>query len=145
MTKTTIHSQDDAVQACDILHGLGVEVVVITSLYYEKDGNITLMGSSRKHDTLDRFVIQMPSLPHYYTGTGDLFGSLLLGWTLRHPDQLSLACEKAVAGIRSVILNTAAHQQCQEATGVNRHSELRIIQSRQDLESPQIELRAIPI
>ena len=137
LTDVEIKCEADAIRACDILHDKGVEVVVITSLYYN-DEEIVLLGSSRKENDKCRFALCMPALPHYYTGTGDLFGALLLGWSLKHPTDLKLVCEKAVSGIRSVILNTAKHYKHSTAT----HPELRIIQSRTEIENPTISLTA---
>lgn len=71
-------------------------------------------------------------------GTGDLFGALLLAYYLKHPTDLKLVCEKAVAATRSVILNTAKYQKENNIV----HPELRIIQSRDALENPEIEFVA---
>eukprot|EP00012_Vannella_robusta_P002462 CAMPEP_0206184632 /NCGR_PEP_ID=MMETSP0166-20121206/1336_1 /ASSEMBLY_ACC=CAM_ASM_000260 /TAXON_ID=95228 /ORGANISM="Vannella robusta, Strain DIVA3 518/3/11/1/6" /LENGTH=123 /DNA_ID=CAMNT_0053599689 /DNA_START=128 /DNA_END=496 /DNA_ORIENTATION=- len=85
LTDVEIKCEADAIRACDILHDKGVEVVVITSLYYNDE---EIVGSSRKENDKCRFTLCMPALPHYYTGTGDLFGALLLGWSLKHPTDL---------------------------------------------------------
>lgn len=140
LTGIKINCEEDAIKACNCLHDKGVEVVVITSLYYYKD-EIVLMGSSRKQNSRCCFTLKMPKLPHYYTGTGDLFGALLLGWSIKHPDDLKKVCEKAVAGIRAVILNTAAYQETLNASDSRKnHPELRIIQSRQEIEHPIVSL-----
>lgn len=151
LTGMSIHSEEDAAAVCERLHEKGVRVVVITSLYYTQDDHITLMGSRRASngtDIAERFFIRVPSLSYYFTGTGDLFGALLVGWSLKHPDNLALVCEKAVAGIRAVILNTIASvQQSTETSpiGVRRCSELRLIQSRKEIENPVIEFRAVSL
>jgi len=151
LTGMSIHTKEDAAAVCDCLHEKGVRVVVITSLYYTQDDHITLMGSRRAangKDLAERFLIRMPSLPYYFTGTGDLFGSLLVGWSLKHPDNLALVCEKAVAGIRGVMLNTiSAVRQSTETSpiGVRRASELRLIQSRNEIENPVIEFHSVSL
>lgn len=50
----------------------------------------------------------MPKLPEdkgAYTGTGDLFSSLLLGWSIK-ADTFQIACEKAVATLQAVLTRT---------------------------------------
>ena len=145
LTQTTISNEEDAIKACDILHDMGVEIVVITSLYYHDGDSIILIGSSRNPDNTCRFKIHMPKLPHYYTGTGDLCSSLILAWSLKHPSNLTLACEKAVAAVRAVILKTAEYQNTTSNPIYKQHPELRLIQSRDQLEHPTITLKATPI
>lgn len=38
---------------------------------------------------------------------GDLLAALLLAWLYRHPDDVALAAEKAVAGLQAVLAKTA--------------------------------------
>lgn len=87
----------------------------------------------------------MPKLPHYYTGTGDLCSALILGWSLKHPKDIQLACEKAISGIRAVIQNTSKFQETTTNPIALKHPELRLIQSKNEIENPKITLHATSI
>lgn len=52
----------------------------------------------------------VPKLPAVFTGTGDLFASLLLVWRQKHPENLKLACEKTMSSVQAVL-----HETLQEA------------------------------
>ena len=55
--------------------------------------------------------MEIPKLYATFTGTGDLFASVLLAWLYRHPNDLSLACEATVSTIQAVLHRTLAHAQ----------------------------------
>ena len=50
--------------------------------------------------------MEIPKLPAIFTGTGDLFASLLLAWMQKHPNDLKLACEKTMSAVQSVLNRT---------------------------------------
>ena len=71
------------------------------------------------------FVIGVRVLDGYFSGTGDLFSALLLGWLIRGCSTAD-ACVRTVAALQSVLRRTAA-----------AHSfELLLVQSRHDIECP---------
>jgi len=55
--------------------------------------------------------MEIPKVDAIFTGTGDLFASLLLAWLYRHPDDLALACEATVSTVQAVLTRTLAHAQ----------------------------------
>eukprot|EP01116_Phalansterium_solitarium_P004770 TRINITY_DN1588_c0_g1_i1.p1 TRINITY_DN1588_c0_g1~~TRINITY_DN1588_c0_g1_i1.p1 ORF type:complete len:317 (+),score=71.09 TRINITY_DN1588_c0_g1_i1:49-951(+) len=132
----------DACRASDELQRLsGCQAVVITSLLLDPAGDvITLLGSSYGNGdrSARRFCIRVDRLPFPFTGTGDLFASLLLGWlindgaSLDSADALQHACEKAVNAVQAVLRRTLSAGS----------KELRLIQSRHDLEKPPMSVLA---
>ena len=50
--------------------------------------------------------MDIPKLPAIFTGTGDLFASLLLAWMQKHPNDLKLACEKTMSAVQAVLNRT---------------------------------------
>jgi len=70
----------------------------------------------------------------YFTGTGDLFTALLLAHLCHDPDSLAAVCERAVSAILAVLTRTAAAGSW----------ELRLIQSKRDIEQPVITVHAEP-
>lgn len=55
--------------------------------------------------------MEIPKLEATFTGTGDLFASVLLAWLHRHPNDLALACEATVSTVQAVLKRTLAHAQ----------------------------------
>lgn len=55
--------------------------------------------------------MEVPKLDAVFTGTGDLFASVLLAWLYRHPNDLALACETTVSTVQAVLRRTLAHAQ----------------------------------
>lgn len=55
--------------------------------------------------------MEVPKLDAVFTGTGDLFASVLLAWLYRHPNDLALACEATVSTVQAVLRRTLAHAQ----------------------------------
>ena len=58
-----------------------------------------------------RIRMEVPKLDAVFTGTGDLFASVLLAWLYRHPNDLALACEATVSTVQAVLRRTLAHAQ----------------------------------
>jgi pyridoxine kinase len=55
--------------------------------------------------------MEIPKLPAVFTGTGDLFASLLLVWMQKHPNDLKLACEKTMSAVQAVLKRTLQEAQ----------------------------------
>jgi pyridoxine kinase len=55
--------------------------------------------------------MEIPKLPAIFTGTGDLFASLLLAWMQKHPNDLKLACEKTMSAVQAVLKRTLREAQ----------------------------------
>src|SRR3989338_144205 len=100
-------SIDSALQICNHLHTQSrVKSVLISSL----------LPSAAYHDELlvllswnfgaQQFLLEIPSIDAYFTGTGDLLSSQILAWTTIHPDNIPLALEKSVATVHHVISET---------------------------------------
>ena len=111
LTGITIQSIDDAQQACELLHDMGVSTVLITSIVFP-DNNIgsddTIideqlkpppdsigMFASRRiqcnthteqpndsdNKTNEQYILYTPRLEGQFTGTGDVCACLFLAWT----------------------------------------------------------------
>lgn len=110
LTRVEISNIADAVRACDILHGKGPNIVVITSLSFPEDeGSIVILASIRTDGDSRRnvYTMSVPKIEGYFTGTGDLFSALLLGWIDKYPGDLQKALEHAVGGLQVVLKETA--------------------------------------
>ncbi len=150
-----IKDEADALQALTAMHSLGVPNVVITSVSLSTPktdmSTLILYGSSlaTSRTDADQFCIKFPKLNGRFTGTGDLTAALILAHCAptdenKNKSQLKLrnACEKAMATIQAVLKCTVdyAGEETTDATlspaARVRKSELRLIQSKVNIESP---------
>eukprot|EP00271_Cylindrocystis_brebissonii_P008008 TRINITY_DN22012_c0_g1_i1.p1 TRINITY_DN22012_c0_g1~~TRINITY_DN22012_c0_g1_i1.p1 ORF type:complete len:442 (-),score=39.69 TRINITY_DN22012_c0_g1_i1:780-2105(-) len=144
LTGLSIQSAEGVMKAFDLLHNAGPAKVVITSM--ELDGELAIFGSERKEGCQDhQFVIKVPKLASYFTGTGDLTTALLLGWTYKYPDDLARATELTVATLQSVLARTLGDWSRTRVTPSVKQLELRLVQSREDIMNPIIVYHARPL
>lgn len=139
LTNIKINSLDDAYIACCYFHKvMNVPTVVITSINNIGDDNniihivastTTTSSSSNHHNQLPSqyTYLSVNKYPGYYSGTGDLMSALLLVW-LSSGRSIQQSLEYTVSSIQAVIQRT---YQCDS-------NELKLIQSRNDLEKPTI-------
>ncbi|XP_013875546.1 pyridoxal kinase [Austrofundulus limnaeus] len=153
LTGRKICTEDDAIKVMDLLHDMGPETVVLTSTDLpSKHGDqfLVALGSQRirKPDgtiTCQKICMDIPKVDAAFVGTGDLFAAMLLAWTYHHPKDLKTACEKTVSAIHHVLKRTITYANEVAGPG-NKPSpaqlELRMIQSKADIENPSIVIEA---
>ncbi|XP_062060597.1 pyridoxal kinase isoform X2 [Lepus europaeus] len=147
-----IRSQEEALEVMDVLHSMGPDTVVITSSDLPSPRGsdyLIALGSQRIRGpdgscVTQRIRVDMHRVDAVFVGTGDLFAAMLLAWTHKHPDNLKMACEKTVSAMQHVLQRTI---QCAQAqAGVGKPSpaqlELRMVQSKRDIEDPEIVVQA---
>nr|O35331.1 RecName: Full=Pyridoxal kinase; AltName: Full=Pyridoxine kinase [Rattus norvegicus]AAB71400.1 pyridoxal kinase [Rattus norvegicus] len=148
-----IHSQEEAFAVMDVLHRMGPDTVVITSsdLPSPKGSDYLMaLGSQRmrKPDgstVTQRIRMEMRKVDPVFVGTGDLFAAMLLAWTHKHPDNLKVACEKTVSAMQHVLQRTIRCAKAEAGEGQKpspAQLELRMVQSRKDIEDPEIVVQA---
>lgn len=137
LTERKLRSEQDALDACALLHAKGPRIVVITSLYYgshaaDPDSRLHILGSERCADgKLVRVLVSVPRQNGYWSGLGDLIAALLLAWHARLGDgRIVDVLQRAVASVQAVIRNT-------RAAGTR---EIRLVQSKADIENPPADL-----
>lgn len=154
LTGRNISSEKDAVEVMNLLHSMGPDTVVITSSDLPSplgDQYLVALGSQkivRADGTMVTQQIRMdiPRVDAVFVGTGDLFAAMLLAWTHLHPNDLKMAYEKTVSVLHHVIKRTITF--AKEVAGPNRKPspaqlELRMVQSKADIEDPAIVLNAV--
>uniref|UniRef100_A0A8C4D8S8 pyridoxal kinase n=1 Tax=Dicentrarchus labrax TaxID=13489 RepID=A0A8C4D8S8_DICLA len=153
LTGRKINTEDDAFKVMDLLHKMGPETVVLTSTDLpSKHGDqfLVALGSQKivKPDgtsTSQKICMDIPKVDAVFVGTGDLFAALLLAWTHHHPKDLKAACEKTVSVMHHVIKRTITY--ANEMAGPGKRPspaqlELRMVQSKADIENPAIVIEA---
>jgi len=87
----------------------------------------------------------MPLIGKAFVGTGDLFAALLLAWTDRHQENLKLAMEKVISTMQAILTRTqlAAEEEVKDGKSPTfSELELRLVQSKRDIENPQMCIEA---
>lgn len=142
LTGFRICSEGDGREACNILHAAGPSKVVITSIVIE--GSLLLIGSHQKKrdQSPEQFKIIIPKIPAYFTGTGDLMTSLLLGWSNKYPDNLGKAAELAVSSLQALLQRTVNDYRSAGYDPQSSSLEIRLIQSQDDIRNPQVKFKA---
>ena len=159
LTGMKIESESDALKVCDKLHDRGPSIVVITSLTLEKktddSKHILMLLSHQEKDSCSSssssrhaYVIRVPRLEGYFTGTGDLTASLMLGY-LGKGYTSKQALEMTASSVHAVLKRTSNHEakmirQAKESGKIRTRRpsrtvpppELRLIQSQNELRSP---------
>uniref|UniRef100_A0A673AW98 pyridoxal kinase n=1 Tax=Sphaeramia orbicularis TaxID=375764 RepID=A0A673AW98_9TELE len=141
------------VQVMDLLHQMGPETVVLTSTDLpSKHGDqfLVALGSQKtvKPDgtnATQKICMDIPKVDAVFVGTGDLFAAMLLAWTHHHPRDLKAACERTVSVMHHVIKRTINY--ANEMAGPGKRPspaqlELRMVQSKADIENPAIVVEA---
>ncbi|XP_076413195.1 pyridoxal kinase-like [Peromyscus maniculatus bairdii] len=148
-----IHSEEEALEVMDMLHCMGPDTVVITSSDLpspQGSDYLIALGSQRmrKPDgstVTQRIRMEMRKVDAVFVGTGDLFAAMLLAWTHKHPDNLKVACEKTVSAMQHVLQRTIRCAKAQAGEGKKpspAQLELRMVQSKKDIEDPEIVVQA---
>eukprot|EP01082_Thalassiosira_pseudonana_P001339 g865.t1 g865 contig10:881521-882773(+) len=161
LTGISIHNIKDAQSACDILHGLGVPLVLITSVVFGEgdDGkeenklitpsNSIGMFASRDGAAVEQYLLYTPKFEGQFTGTGDLCASLFLGLTARGDETTRDALEKLAGTMHAIVKRTS---QCAkvgseegdtaEKANVVFSREMKLVQSQNDILHPPRLFRA---
>jgi len=149
LTERKILNETDVIESMKILHTMGAKTVVISSsdLGTTKD-SLSAFGSTRSGDneSIQVWKIVIPRIGHLFTGTGDLLAALLLAWMHRTNGNLPTAMEKSIATLQQVLRRTASYAEDQVARGKAygvKILELRLIQSKQDIENPPSSIKAV--
>jgi pyridoxine kinase len=137
LTGLKVDSLESAEKACLALHDMGPSIVCITSISFPGDNTrMAIVASQRKQNVTEVWYVEFPQLNCRFTGTGDLCASLLLAHT-------SL-CESLPDALETVI-NTMAVviERTYESAGDSVLSrELKLIQSKRDIENPPKKYKA---
>ncbi|CAH1114319.1 unnamed protein product [Psylliodes chrysocephalus] len=137
----TIKETDDVWKAIDVLHCKGCETVIISSADIpEKPDLLSIFASRKKGVSHEKYIMEIKKLPVAFTGSGDLFASLILSWMHKTENDLKLSLENTVASLQSVLVRTIEAMQGKENTVRNR--ELKLLQSKKDIEEPKVIYKA---
>ncbi len=135
LTEKKVTDFESARVAFEILHSKGIETIILTSCQFNetKSDIICLLASVKKGDGKVRvFQAEQPLVKGYFTGTGDLIAALLLAWLARDKENFVGAIEKACTSMHAVVHRTSESRCDSDPT------ELQLVQSRKDIEEPDV-------
>jgi len=136
LTGKKINSRDDAWKAIEMLHKRGCKTVVLSSTELGDEEHLLALASSKAGTTKVAITINIPKLPACFTGTGDLFASLFLAWMYKTNNRLKEALERTINTLQAVLKRTISYV---DAVGISQKSlELKLIQSKADIENPDL-------
>ncbi|KAK9299317.1 hypothetical protein QLX08_007664 [Tetragonisca angustula] len=142
LSNTKINTMSELQNALKELHKIGPQTVAVSST--EINDKLTAIVSTSKDNKLIK--IDIPKIPANFTGSGDLFAALFLAHTYLQ-DNIKTAVEKTINSLYSVLLKTYEYSKaCQDKESqLARRIELRLIQSKNCIENPEICLFAEPL
>jgi pyridoxine kinase len=165
-----ISSLDDACAVTKKLHSFGSPNVIITTLSLplsEVPAEIHLDSSSEESlycftsqtlndGTIEQYLISFPTYPGYFTGTGDLFSSLVVARLQESIEKnkkgnysLVNAAYRVICSVNAITKNTYLYQEKWKSTVDNddtkasskakfvRKCELQLIKGKKEIEEPE--------
>ncbi|KAI9229572.1 MAG: pyridoxal kinase [Piptocephalis tieghemiana] len=155
LTGRSIGSLEEAKEVTGLLHDLGPRHVVLTSITFPTEPEtLYILGSSAPgmsgREGAQAFYIAFPRLKGWFTGSGDLFSSLILARFHQEGDLIK-ACELTVASVQAILHRTQNKAQNEDALATRRGAhplkvracELALIPGRGDLENPTVKYTCI--
>ncbi|CAB3373844.1 Hypothetical predicted protein [Cloeon dipterum] len=146
LTGTKMNNKEEAWEAVRLLHAKGPKTVILSSTELGSEDYLLALASYSDGTKSTRISVEIPKLPAIFTGTGDLFAALILAWMTKSNSDLKGSVEKTISTLQAVLKRTIAH--AEEQSGgkppSKAHLELRLIQSKSDIEQPTISVTAVP-
>lgn len=146
LTEKTISNEKDIWEAVQWFHNRGIDTVAISSSDLGKPGELRAFLSKKNGP---RFALNIPKQGTNisFTGTGDLFASLFLAHSYQIPTTLlPTALERTIATLQAVIKRTIDSMPLDVIEGRRKvtsfECELKLIQSKCDIENPEVKLHA---
>lgn len=148
ITGQDIKSEEDVKIGLNKLLNMGVNIAVLSSctskIHSNKDRILVSYAACKK--TGDLFKIEFPRFPVNFVGSGDVFSALILSWLSRSSFDVSEALEKTVATMQAILSRTTDYIKEKGLTPNQqvpaKIKELRLIQSKVDIESPVVTIKA---
>lgn len=147
ITDVKIKTEADVWKACSWFHDKGVATVALSSTKLGKDDELMAYLSHKTDNDEQKFVLAIPKVEGIrFTGTGDLFAALFMAHASNDGNNLGKAFENTIASLQAVIRKTYESVPDDVKKGERKalpyERELKIIQSKRDIEQPKIELVA---
>lgn len=147
LTGKTIKSEQEAWDAVEWFHSKGVKTVAISSSELGGSDALLALVSHKEGNKSQRYRMEIPKQGNgiRFTGTGDLFAALFLAHSTLTKFDVCTTLERTIASLQAVITRTLTYIPEDVKAGkvqvTSTQRELKIIQSKQDLEQPKVTFR----
>lgn len=145
LTGLKITNESDALKCMQAFHDKGPSTVVLSSTELGESGKNMMCYCSKKGDKVQQLRTCIPVIGEAFVGSGDLFAATFLAWSHHHPNDLKTVCEKVLSTMQHVLQRTQKAAEAIAGSG-NKPTlpqlELRLIQSKKDIENPEICIKA---
>lgn len=141
LSGVSIKTEEDILQAADVLHNKGTRTVIITSSEIGSKGVLTGVGSMRKDGRNIVVKFEIPKLDGHFTGAGDLFAAVFLAWMHKTNSDLKVSCEKSSSTVYHVLKRTLDKglRKCDKGQTPSAYQmELDLIRAKFDIENPKV-------
>lgn len=141
LTGKEVRSEKAVWEAMDWFHERGIKTVVISSSDLGEPGILRSFLSQQNGPRLAIDIPKQGDKDLFFTGTGDLFASLFLAHSYGKAD-VTDAFEKTIATLQAVIKRTVQLLPNPKGPVQSWERELKLVQSKADIEQPQVVLKA---
>lgn len=144
LTGKSVSSEQDAWDAIEWFHNKGVKTVAISSSELGGSDSLLALVSHKDGNKSQRCRMVIPKQGNgiRFTGTGDLFASLFLAHSTLTKFDMCATLERTIASLQAVITKTLTYIPEEVRAGkvavTSTQRELKIIQSKQDIEHPKV-------
>ncbi|KAL1461333.1 hypothetical protein WDU94_013240 [Cyamophila willieti] len=145
LTNIITNDRASLLKTIDTLHDKGVKTVVISSSELGLDKHLLGIASTTLGGSRTTVSIDIPKLDAIFTGTGDLFASLFLAWFTLTDHNVKETIERTIGTMQSVLERTSSSFPDSSAKLSSKERELKLIQSKCDIENPKVKIQAKPI
>ena len=139
LTGISISDEETALRALDVLHDRGIPIVVLSSARLPANARSISVIASKVDASggRERYKCEIEQVDATFVGTGDLTAALLLAWLHKTNRDLPLSLCKTMSTVQSVLKRTIAHATSAPGGMTPRNLELKLIQSKAELQSPR--------
>lgn len=147
LTERTVNTEQDAWDAIEWFHNKGVKTVAISSSELGGADSLLALVSHKQGTNSQRCRMVIPKQGNgiRFTGTGDLFASLFLAHSTLSKFDMCATLERTIASLQAVITKTLTYIPEDIKAGklavTSTQRELKIIQSKRDIEEPKVTCR----
>ncbi|KAL1461334.1 hypothetical protein WDU94_013240 [Cyamophila willieti] len=147
LTNIITNDRASLLKTIDTLHDKGVKTVVISSSELGLDKHLLGIASTTLGGSRTTVSIDIPKLDAIFTGTGDLFASLFLAWFTLTDHNVKETIERTIGTMQSVLERTSSSFPGKDSSAKlsSKERELKLIQSKCDIENPKVKIQAKPI
>ncbi|KAK9872886.1 hypothetical protein WA026_020240 [Henosepilachna vigintioctopunctata] len=136
LTERKVDNLEDAWKSIDMLHSKGCKTVVVSSSELGEADHLLALASTKLGETNQKVTITLKKKQGTFVGTGDIFAALTLAWMHKTNNNLKMSLEYTIATVQSVIDRTL---HCAEGLIHTAATlELKLIQSKKDIEAPSV-------